>query len=150
MYVDYRGTVSEQEAFAALESVLPNAHDYLGQRQLEILPHTQWYLSSGVFDSRIVLDNWVSKARYSEHKGFAGIRITGNPFWLQSERDWEEFGDYEKAVQAAIRNERVIALCTYPMDICHSNHVVQTIASHSSALHQAGNQWQRLQVSPSM
>ena len=94
---------AEQEAFGALESVLPNAHDYLRHRQLEILLHTQWYLSSRVFDPRIVLENWVSKARHSEQKRFAGIRITGNPFSLPSDREWEEFGGYEKAVQAAIK-----------------------------------------------
>ena len=140
------GTVSEQEAFTALEQALPNAHDYLHQRQLEILPHSQWYLSSGVFDPAIVLSNWVSKARHSEQKGFAGIRITGNPFWLHSDKEWVEFGQYEQAVQAAIAKERVIALCTYPMDNCHSKDVVRTIATHSSALLQVGDHWQRLQI----
>ena len=141
------GPVNERDAFEALENVLPNAHEYLAKRQLEILPHSQWYLSSGVFNAQIVLENWVSKARHSEQKGFAGIRITGDPFWLHSEADWKAFGCYEHAVQKAISTERVIALCTYPMAICQSKHVVDTIAAHSSALHPVDDQWQRLQVS---
>ena len=141
------GPVDEQEAFQALEQVLPNAHEYLANKQLEILPYTQWYFSSGVFDSKIVLDNWMSKARHSQAKGFAGIRITGNPLGLKSEDDWKKFGSYEKAVHEAIRTERVLALCTYPMEICESRSMLDTLAAHSSTLIQQGSKWQRLVLS---
>lgn len=139
--------VNEKEAFEALQQVLPNAHEYLAQRQLEILPYRQWYLGSGIFDAGIVLKNWVSKARHAESKGFAGIRITGNPLWLQSEEDWAQFGSYEEAVHKAIRTERVIALCTYPMKICESKSMLDTLSTHSSTLLPVRNQWQRLVLS---
>lgn len=139
--------VTEQRAFEALQEVLPNAHQYLAEKQLEILPYKQWYLGSGVFDAQIVLDNWVSKARYIEARGFAGIRITGNPLWLQSEKDWAKFGAYEQTVHHAIRNERVIALCTYPMNICESKSMLNTLSAHSSTLLPRGDQWQRLVLS---
>jgi len=67
--------VTEKEGFAR---GLPDAHRYLAERQLAILPYQQWYLGSGIFDAQIVLTNWVSKARHAAAKGFAGIRITGN------------------------------------------------------------------------
>ena len=69
--------VNELRAFEALQEVSPNAHHFLADKQLEILPYKQWYLRSGIFDAQIVLDNWVSKARYVEARGFDGIRITG-------------------------------------------------------------------------
>ena len=141
------GPVNEREAFQALEQVLPNAHEYLARKQLEILPYTQWYLSSGVFNPKIVLDNWMSKARHSQAKDFAGIRITGNPLWLKSEADWARFGNYEKTVHEAIRTERVLALCTYPMEICESRSMLDTLSAHSSTLIQQGYTWQRLVLS---
>ena len=47
--------VTEQRAFEALQKVLPSAHQYFADKQLEILPYKQWYLESGVFDAQIVL-----------------------------------------------------------------------------------------------
>ena len=141
--------VTEQRAFEALQEVLPNAHHYLADKQLEILPYKQWYLGSGIFDAQIVLDNWVSKARYVEARGFDGIRITGNPLWLQSEEDWAKFGTYEQTVHQAIRNERVIALCTYPMNICESKSMLHTLSAHSSTLLPRGDRYQRLLLSSS-
>ena len=136
--------INEVEAFQALEQVLPNAADYLAQKQLEILPHTQWYLSSGVFDADMVLHNWVSKARHAEAKGFAGIRITGNPFWLRTQQDWSQFGKYEKAVTDAIREEHVIALCTYPGYICQREDLHRILSAHRSTLFARHDQWQHL------
>lgn len=135
--------VKENEAFEALQSVLPNAHRYLADKQLKILSYRQWYLTSGVFDAEIVLNNWVSKAHHAEAKGFAGIRITGNPLWLKSEEDWAEFGSYEKSVHQAIRTERVIALCTYPMNICDTKSMLNTLSVHGSVLLADGDIWQR-------
>ena len=58
--------VNEKAAFEALQVVLPNAHQYLARKQLEILPYNQWYLGSGIFDAQIVLNNWGSKAQHAE------------------------------------------------------------------------------------
>ena len=139
--------ITESDAFQALEQVLPDVHEYLARKQLEILPYTQWYLPSGSFDSRIVIDNWMSKARHTEAKGFAGIRITGNPLWLKSESEWEQFVSYEKTVHEAIRTERVLALCTYSLAICENRHMLDTLAAHGSTLISQGSQWQRLVLS---
>ena len=135
--------VNEVEAFQALEQVLPNAANYLVQKQLEILPYTQWYLSSGAFDADRVLHNWVSKARHAEAKDFAGIRITGNPCWLRTGQDWSQFGKYENAVTNAIRDEHVIALCTYPAHTCLS-HVDRVLSVHRSVLFVQNDEWHRL------
>ena len=126
--------VTANDAFHTLEQALPNVHEYLARKQLEILPHTQWYFSTGVFDPEIVVQNWVKKAKHAEAKGFTGVRITGNIFWLGSEQDWEQFGVYEQAVTENIKNQRVLALCTYPFEICRINNVVQTLSSHNKVL----------------
>jgi len=135
--------VTETDACQALEQVLPDAHQYFVSKQLEILPHTQWYFPSGVFDPKIVLYNWLSKAKHAQGRGFAGVRITGNPFWLGCEEDWEEFGAYEQAVTQSIGNERVLALCTYPIEICKITHIMQTLSLHGSALNARNDDWQR-------
>src|SRR5262249_44574016 len=133
--------------FVELEKVVPDVHHYLAKKQLEILPYTQWYLPSGRFDADAVLKSWVTKARHTETQGFAGIRITGNPVWLKSEEDWTQFGQYEHTVHRAIRKERVIALCTYPMAICEPKTILHTLSSHSVALLPEKDRWRRLELS---
>jgi len=139
--------VTGKEAFEALERVLPHAHQYLAQGQIEITPSRQWYLPSGKFDAQIVLDNWLSRARHAEAKGFAGIRIAGNPVWLQSEEDWGQLKQYEESVHQRIRTERVLALCTYPTVIFQGKHVQDTLSTHNSAFVREGDQWRRLELS---
>ena len=139
--------VTEREAFEALEAVLPEAHEYLIRKQLEILPSHQSSLASGAFNQEMVLENWVSKARYAEAKGFSGLRITGNPFRLRSEEEWAQFGCYERKVEAAIRSERVLALCTYPIERCSHDHMAQIFSNHGSTLLLNRNrEWQRLEL----
>ena len=77
--------ITVNDASHALEQALPNVHQYLARKQLEILPHSQCYFPTGTFDAQIVLQNWANRAAHAEAKGFAGTRITGNIFWLESE-----------------------------------------------------------------
>jgi hypothetical protein len=90
----------------------------------------------------MVLHNWLTKAKHAQAKGFAGVRITGNPFWLASDQDWEQFGAYEQAVTQKISNERVLALCTYPRGIGEITHVMQVLSSHRSTLIAHTDRWQ--------
>jgi hypothetical protein len=138
--------ITQRDAFEALEAVLPEAHEYLIRKRLEILPYHQSYLSSGAFNQKMVLENWLSKARYAEAKGFAGIRITANPFWLQSEEEWAQFGCCERKVEAAIESEPILVLCTYPIERCSHDHMAQIFSNHGSILLKRNSEWQRLEV----
>lgn len=133
--------ITVKDAVHALAQSLPNVQEYLANKQLEILSHTQCYFSTGIFDAEVVLYNWLNQARGAEAKGFAGTRITGNIFWLGSEQDWEQFGAYEQAVTENIKNQRVLALCTYPFEICRINNVMQTLASHNKVLISQNESW---------
>ena len=96
---------------------------------------------------RVVLDNWMRRARRAEAECFAGMRITGNPVWLQTQTDWDQFARYEEIVHQWIRNEKVLALCTYPVWIWRGQNVLRTLYSHTSALLSEDQHWRRLQVS---
>ncbi len=135
--------VSEPDAIRALEQVFPNVHQYVLNKQLEILPHTKWYFSAGVFNGERVLQNWLSQTRRAQENGFEGARVTGNPFWLVSEHDWEQFRVYEHLVSQRIRNERLLALCTYPKEICQIIHIMQILSTHGTTLLPRTGHWER-------
>jgi len=139
--------ITEKEAFEALDVALPDAHRFLAAKQLEIVPSTQWYLRGGTFDMDTVLESWMYRARRADADGFAGIRITGTPAWLQTEEDWSQFGRYEETVHRRIRSENILALCTYPTWICQGKKVLNTLKCHSSALLSDNGEWRRLELS---
>ena len=137
---------TEQEALKALGRVLPDPEEYLGKKQLAIIPSHEWYLSSGTFNSQKSYDNWASRARAAEANGFAGARTTGNPFWLKTEDEWAEFLAYEHQVNRAIETQRVLSLCTYPVNICSAKNLLGTVSSHHGMLLGRGDEWQCLDL----
>ena len=137
----------EREAMESLTRVLPEARQYVSQKQLEIVPASQWYLSGGVFDAPKSFKNWAARGRAAEANGFVGARTTGNPFWLDSKEDWHQFLTYEQAVHQAIETQRVISLCTYPVGICSAKDMIGTFASHHAILmHHGDSAWQCLDI----
>ena len=136
----------EQESLGALQRVLPDAPQYVVRKQLEILPASKWYLTSGMFDAAKSFTNWAARGRAAEANGFVGARTTGNPFWLDSEEDWHQFLTYEQAVHQSIETQRVISLCTYPAAICSAKDMIATFASHHAILTNQGDTWQCLDV----
>lgn len=139
-------SVTKEEALHALEGIMPDAATYLASNQLAIISYREWYFSSGVFNPQKSFDNWAARAQCAKANGFSGTRTTGNPFWLQSEEDWTRFLDYEHIVNRAIETQRVISLCTYPVDICNSKNMLSTLASHHAMLLSHGDEWKCLDL----
>ena len=133
-----------EEAKAALAAAVGNLETYLRRGQLEVLDYTQWYTAGGGFDSGRVLSGWVRKHDEALKRGFDGLRLTGNTFWLE-EGDWKSFTDYEAAVDAALRRYRMLALCTYSLDKCGAAEVSDVVANHQFAVIKRGGQWEIIQ-----
>ncbi len=116
-----------------MAEALPDFEDYVRRGQIEIIPHTEWYLKHGTFDSDRVLGDWVSKLEKAQASGFAGLRLSGNTFWLEA-KDWRAFTDYEAAVDGVIGRYRMLAVCTYSIDRCGFNEILDVIRNHRFAL----------------
>jgi two-component system, LuxR family, sensor kinase FixL len=127
--------VSDEEAVHALKDILPATQDYLEHGQLEIVPYNAWYLRGEEFDHQQVIERWVSRADHAQRMGFAGIRITGNPIWLNSPEQWAQFGQYEQQVHESIKHQQIIALCTYASAQCDTNNMAQVLDTHGYTLH---------------
>lgn len=87
--------LSEDDAAKALAKVLPDLDSYLKKGQIEIIPHDRWYLNKGGFNSKKALKGCLSKLDQALAKGYDGLRLTGNTFWLEK-KDWKNFTDYER------------------------------------------------------
>src|ERR1019366_4301429 len=72
-----------EEATAALEKAVPDIDRFIKNGQLLILPYTEWYLKDGTFDPNSVLQGWIEKEQEALSRGFEGLRLTGNTFWIE-------------------------------------------------------------------
>jgi hypothetical protein len=75
--------LSENEAKKAMRKAVPNFDQHLKRGQIEIVPHTEWYLKDGAFNLQRVLDAWIDKLTFALAKGYDGMRVTGNTAWLE-------------------------------------------------------------------
>ena len=130
-----------EDAESALKKKVKNLDDYIKKGQIEILDYSQWYLRSGRFDSDRVLRGWVEKEQQALERGFDGLRLTGNTFWLEK-RDWKDFTDYEAAVNSVIGKYRMLAICTYCLDKCTAPEIIDVISNHQFALIKRKGKWE--------
>ncbi|HEM61604.1 MAG TPA: PAS domain S-box protein, partial [Chloroflexi bacterium] len=133
-----------EDAKNALQRVVTNLSDYLDKGQIEILDYAQWYTKSGSFDADRVLQGWLAKEREAVERGFDGLRLTGNTFWLEEE-NWSAFEQYEAAIDGVIHQHRILALCTYSVKRCGLAEVVDVVHNHQFALIKREGKWRVLE-----
>jgi PAS domain S-box-containing protein len=129
-----------REAKKALRKAIPELDQFIENGQIEVVPYSDWYLSDGEFDADRALQGWVEKEESALDRGFEGLRLTGNTFWIER-KDWRRFADYEAAVNDVIKSHRMIALCSYPLRKCTGSDVVDVVRNHVGALIRKGESW---------
>jgi hypothetical protein len=76
--------------------------EYLRRDQIRFLDYSEWYTVGGAFDADRVLRAWVDALQGAQARGFDGLRLTGNTFWLEQSA-WRDFTQYEAAVDSGDR-----------------------------------------------
>lgn len=129
-----------EDATQALRESVPDIDRRMMEGQIEIIHHTDWYLLGGAFDGQRVLNGWVQKLEAALARGYEGLRLTGNTFWLEKD-DWQDFTDYEEAVNSVIGSYRMLALCTYSVDKCGAGEIADVVANHEFAMMKRRGEW---------
>jgi len=128
-------------AVNALRSEVPDLDDYIEKGQIEILDYSQWYTISGKFSANEALNGWVNKLKAALERGYAGLRLSGNTFWLEKD-DWENFTKYEEAINDTIGHYPMLAICTYSLQKCRALEILDVVANHQFALVKRSGIWQ--------
>ncbi len=136
--------LGRDKAKAALESEIESLDEYFRKGQLAILDYRDWYTPDGTFDSDRVLRGWVRKLDDALQRGFDGLRLSGNTFWLEKS-GWRDFTEYEAAVDAAIGRRRMIALCTYSLTKCGAAEIMDVVSNHAFALIKRSGKWELIE-----
>jgi signal transduction histidine kinase/CheY-like chemotaxis protein len=131
------------EAKAALGANVENLETYIANGQLEILD-TEWYTVGEKFESDRVLQSWVDRLEAATRRGFDGLRLTGNTFWLEKP-EWHGFMEYEATVDTIFEQSRILAICTYSLSRCGALQIMDVISNHAFALVKRAGKWEVIQ-----
>jgi len=138
--------LSAEDAEKSLSQAVTNLDDYIKKGQIEILDYSQCYTKSGKFQADRVLQGWVQKHDEAIKRGFDGLRVTGNTFWLEK-KDWVKFADYEAVVNSVICKYRMLAICTYSLDKCGASEILDVENNHQFSLIKWRGDWKILESS---
>lgn len=134
--------LTAEEALKNLKERLSGFSEYLAKGQMEIFPNTDGYLIGGNFDLQRTLNMWMEKHNDALSKGFAGVRVSGNPYWIDNKKDWDDFTEYESAINNVIGGTKLLALCTYSLNKCGVVEILDVVKNHEFALAMSQGNWQ--------
>jgi signal transduction histidine kinase/PAS domain-containing protein len=131
---------TDQDATHALKQAVPDFDQYLADRSIEIVAAHDWYLHDGTFDLNRVIAGWGEKLALASARGYAGVRVTGDTAWLKT-KDWKDFCEYEESLNQAVANQRLAALCTYPLAACGAAEILDVVRTHQFAVTRRRGSW---------
>ena len=132
-------------AIKQLHGAVPGFDAHLAGGRIELISGYEWYLRGGAFDERRIIANWHAKADEAIARGFAGLRLSGNGFWLETNK-WEEFWKYEAALDRSLEGQNIIALCTYPLGAARATDLLDSARTHSFSLARRNDRWDFLET----
>ena len=98
--------------------------------------HFRWGVESGR-----VLQSRVDRLDAARRRGFAGLRLTGNPSWLEKP-EWHGFMEYEATVDGMFGQRRMLAICAYTLSKRDAFQIMDVISNHKFALVKRAGKWE--------
>ncbi len=141
--------LTRDHALKAMKTGVPGFREYLQKGHIEIFSYKDWYLKGGKFDLQRTLDMWMEKHEHALARGFSGMRVTGNPYWIDNKKDWDDFACYEAEINKVIRGTNLLVLCTYSLRRCGVVEILDVIKNHEFALAMNQGSWQVVTTSSS-
>ncbi len=141
--------VTPEEARTALSRRIPAFDRHLALGNMEIVPGREWYLQGDQFDLERITRGWDEKLRGALAKGYDGMRVSGNAFWLNT-KHWKEFCDYEYALNKSLAGLPMTVLCTYPMVASGAAEVLEVARAHQLAVARRKGDWEVVEPAPAI
>jgi hypothetical protein len=121
---------TKEDALKAMVKDVLGFQERLEKGQMEIFPYTDWYLKGGSFDLRRTLNMWMEKYDKALSRGFAGMRVSGAPHWIDNKKDWDDFMTYEAEINNVIGPTKLLVLCTYSLENCGVAEIMDVVNNH--------------------
>jgi DNA-binding CsgD family transcriptional regulator len=137
--------VREDEAIDSLRAAIPDFDRHLSDGDIELLPGREWYLKGDDFDLQRITGGWSEKQRQALARGYDGIRVSGNAFWLETNH-WKEFSQYEQELDRSLSDQPMLVLCTYPLHASRATDILDVVRAHNFTLARRWGEWQFMET----
>ena len=135
-------TADEAEDF--LRRNISDFDRHLIAGQVEILPGYEWYLPGNQFNPQRITGGWHEKLNQALLKGFEGMRVSGNAFWMEAHR-WKEFREYEHELDQSLAGKKMIVMCTYSLHASRAIDLLDVTRVHSFTVARRKGDWEFLE-----
>lgn len=133
--------LNARDAKRLLGNVQSDLADREACGQMMIVDFADWYLDSQRSVTARALQDGLDRVVAAQQRGFAGVRMSGNSFWLER-KYWSLFNDYEQQIQESVRNSKIVVLCSYSLERCSGRDVLEVLGHHDFAISRDSEGWQ--------
>ena len=137
--------IAEKEAIKALRAEIPDFDRYLAEGRIETLKGCDWYLPGNEFDLKRITGGWSEKLKGALAKGFDGMRVSGNAFWLETNH-WKEFCSYEEELARSLPGQKMIVMCTYGLRSARAVDLMDVARAHQFSVARRNGEWEFLET----
>jgi DNA-binding CsgD family transcriptional regulator len=137
--------ITKEDAKSSLRRNIPDFDRYLSDGQIELIQGTDWYLKGDDFDLQRITGGWSEKLSAALAKGYEGMRISGNAFWMET-KHWKEFCEYELELDRSLADRKIIALCTYSLRASRAVDMLDVARAHQCSIARRNGDWEFLET----
>jgi DNA-binding CsgD family transcriptional regulator len=133
-----------EEATKFLRRNIATFDQYLTTGRIELLPGHEWYLKDDQADMKRVTGGWNEKLQGALSKGYEGLRVSGNAFWMETNH-WKAFCDYEHELDQTLHGQKMIVMCTYSLRASRAVDLLDVIRAHQISIARRNGDWEFLE-----
>jgi PAS domain S-box-containing protein len=139
---------SAEDARSALRAAMGDLDRREKQNQIEIHDVRSWYSSDSIINGEEIVAGLLRSEEKARSDGYTGLRTNGNIGWVHRNQ-WSDFQDYEARVTQGLQGRRMISMCSYCLDACSSEDVLDVVSRHSLTLGKLRGSWSAVAGTPS-
>lgn len=136
---------TQKDAETALRRAIPRFDRYVAAGQIELLPGREWYLKGDQFDLQKITDGWNKKLAGAAARGFDGMRVSGNAFWIAT-KHWKDFCQYEEELDRSLAGKKMLVLCTYSLQESRASDILDVARVHQFSIARRNGKWEFLET----
>jgi DNA-binding CsgD family transcriptional regulator len=135
--------ITEEDAHNALRTAIPDFDRHLSEGRLELIQGHDWYLPGNQFDLQRITGGWQAKLDQALKRGFDGMRVSGNAFWIKTNY-WKEFTEYEHELDRSLDDQKMIVMCTYSLQESRAVDILDVARAHQCSITRRNGEWEFL------
>src|SRR5438132_1708388 len=133
--------LNARDARRLLGNLQPDLADREASGQITIVDFADWYLGPTGSVTADALRESIERLAAAQQRGWAGVRMSGNSFWLER-KYWALFSEYERKLEQVVRASKIVVLCSYSLQRCSVRDRAEILGHHDFAITRGATGWQ--------